>query len=609
MIITVDGPAAAGKGTLSQRLAKEYGLAYFDTGMVYRAVGLKLLKNGIDIADITAAEKAAEELTFAEMMQLSHDKDFRSASGGNAASVVSAYSGVRSRLLSMQKNFANNPVFEDGTSANGVIYDGRDTGTVVCPQADVKLFITASSEVRAKRRYNEFVAKGMTTDYEQVLKDVIARDERDANRKDAPMKPAHDAIILDTSDMTIDEVYKKAVKIIEFKKGNNMQNKELVKDIYYIGVDDKTIDLFEGQYVVPNGISYNSYLIKDEKIAVMDTVDKRKTDEWLKNLEEALAGREPDYLIVLHMEPDHAANVKTFLDRYKNAKVVANPKSFAMMGQFFEGLDINNRQISVTEGQELNLGVHTLKFVMAPMVHWPEVMVAYETREKILFSADGFGKFGALDTDEDWACEARRYYFNIVGKYGASVQALLKKAATLDIQRIFPLHGPMLTENLGYYVGKYDTWSKYEPEDKGIFIAYASVYGHTKAAAEKLKEVLESRGAPKVALADLARDDMAEAVEDAFRYDRLVLASVTYDGGVFPVMETFINHLISKAYQNRKIGFIENGSWAPMAAKKMKTMLEGQKNLIFMDNVVTIKSAMKEADILQINALADDLLG
>lgn len=609
MIITVDGPAAAGKGTLSQRLAKEYGLAYFDTGMVYRAVGLKLLKNGIDIADITAAEKAAEELTFAEMMQLSHDKDFRSASGGNAASVVSAYSGVRSRLLSMQKNFANNPVFEDGTSANGVIYDGRDTGTVVCPQADVKLFITASSEVRAKRRYDEFVAKGMTTDYEQVLKDVIARDERDANRKDAPMKPAHDAIILDTSDMTIDEVYKKAVKIIEFKKGNNMQNKELVKDIYYIGVDDKTIDLFEGQYVVPNGISYNSYLIKDEKIAVMDTVDKRKTDEWLKNLEEALAGREPDYLIVLHMEPDHAANVKTFLDRYKNAKVVANPKSFAMMGQFFEGLDINNRQISVTEGQELNLGVHTLKFVMAPMVHWPEVMVAYETREKILFSADGFGKFGALDTDEDWACEARRYYFNIVGKYGASVQALLKKAATLDIQRIFPLHGPMLTENLGYYIGKYDTWSKYEPEDKGIFIAYASVYGHTKAAAEKLKEVLESRGAPKVAIADLARDDMAEAVEDAFRYDRLVLASVTYDGGVFPVMETFINHLISKAYQNRKIGFIENGSWAPMAAKKMKTMLEGQKNLIFMDNVVTIKSAMKEADILQINALADDLLG
>lgn len=609
MIITVDGPAAAGKGTLSQRLAKEYGLAYFDTGMVYRAVGLKLLKNGIDIADITAAEKAAEELTFAEMMQLSHDKDFRSASGGNAASVVSAYSGVRSRLLSMQKNFANNPVFEDGTSANGVIYDGRDTGTVICPQADVKLFITASSEVRAKRRYDEFVAKGMTTDYEQVLKDVIARDERDANRKDAPMKPAHDAIILDTSDMTIDEVYKKAVKIIEFKKGNNMQNKELVKDIYYIGVDDKTIDLFEGQYVVPNGISYNSYLIKDEKIAVMDTVDKRKTDEWLKNLEEALAGREPDYLIVLHMEPDHAANVKTFLDRYKNAKVVANPKSFAMMGQFFEGLDINNRQISVTEGQELNLGVHTLKFVMAPMVHWPEVMVAYETREKILFSADGFGKFGALDTDEDWACEARRYYFNIVGKYGASVQALLKKAATLDIQRIFPLHGPMLTENLGYYIGKYDTWSKYEPEDKGIFIAYASVYGHTKAAAEKLKEVLESRGAPKVAIADLARDDMAEAVEDAFRYDRLVLASVTYDGGVFPVMETFINHLISKAYQNRKIGFIENGSWAPMAAKKMKTMLEGQKNLIFMDNVVTIKSAMKEADMLQINALADDLLG
>lgn len=387
-----------------------------------------------------------------------------------------------------------------------------------------------------------------------------------------------------------------------------MKNNQLTENIYYIGVDDKTIDLFEGQYVVPNGISYNSYVIKDEKIAVMDTVDKRATDEWFKNLNEVLGDREPDYLVVLHMEPDHAANVQAFLDKYKSAKIVANPKTFAMIGQFFEGLDISERQVSVAEGQELNLGSHTLKFIMAPMVHWPEVMVAYETKEKILFSADGFGKFGTLDTDEDWACEARRYYFNIVGKYGAPVQTLLRKAATLDIQKIFPLHGPMLTENLGYYIGKYDTWSKYEPEDKGIFIAYASVYGHTKAAAEKLKEVLEQKGAPKVAITDLARDDMAEAVEDAFRYDRLVLASVTYDGGVFPCMETFINHLVAKTYQNRKVGFIENGSWAPIAAKKMKTMLEGLKNLTFMENTVTIKSAMKEADMAQINALADELL-
>ncbi len=387
-----------------------------------------------------------------------------------------------------------------------------------------------------------------------------------------------------------------------------MKNNQLTENIYYIGVDDKTIDLFEGQYVVPNGISYNSYVIKDEKIAVMDTVDKRATDEWFKNLNEVLGNSEPDYLVILHMEPDHAANVKAFLDKYKNAKVVVNPKTVGMIGQFFEGLDLEGRKVVVAEGDELSLGSHTLKFIMAPMVHWPEVMMAYEIKEKILFSADGFGKFGALDTDEDWACEARRYYFNIVGKYGAPVQALLKKAATLDIQKIFPLHGPMLTENLGYYIGKYDTWSKYEPEDKGIFIAYASVYGHTKAAAEKLKEILEQKGAPKVAITDLARDDMAEAVEDAFRYDRLVLATVTYDGGIFPCMETFINHLVAKAYQNRKVGFIENGSWAPIAAKKMKAMLEGQKNLTFMENTVTIKSAMKEADMAQINALADELL-
>lgn len=387
-----------------------------------------------------------------------------------------------------------------------------------------------------------------------------------------------------------------------------MQNKELTDNIYYVGADDKTIDLFEGQYVVPNGISYNSYVIMDKKIAVMDTVDKRATDEWFKNLDEVLKGKEPDYLVVLHMEPDHAANIEKFLDRYKNAKVVSNAKTFNMIPQFFEHLDLENRKVVVNEGDELSLGEHTLTFVMAPMVHWPEVMVAYEKKDKILFSADGFGKFGALDTDEPWDCEARRYYINIVGKYGAQVQALLEKAATLDIQKIYPLHGPMLTEDLGHYIGKYDIWSSYTPENEGIFIAYASVYGHTKAVAEKLKEVLEAKGAPKVSIADLARDDMAEAVEDAFRYDRLVLASITYDAGIFPVMESFIAHLKSKNYQNRKVGFIENGSWAPLAAKKMRAELEGLKNITFMDNVVSIKSAMKEADLKQIEALADELL-
>ena len=388
-----------------------------------------------------------------------------------------------------------------------------------------------------------------------------------------------------------------------------MQNKKLTENIYYVGADDKTIDLFEGQYVVPNGVSYNSYVILDDKIAVMDTVDARATEEWLKNLEEVLGNREPDYLVVLHMEPDHAANIEKFLNKYQKAKVVTNPKTFNMIPQFFEHLDLEGRKVVVNEGDELSLGEHTLTFVMAPMVHWPEVMVAYEKKEKVLFSADGFGKFGALDTDEPWDCEARRYYINIVGKYGVQVQALLKKAATLDIQKIFPLHGPMLTEDLGHYIGKYDIWSSYQAENEGIFIAYASVYGHTKAAAEKLKEVLEAKGAPKVSIADLARDDMAEAVEDAFRYDRLVLASITYDGGIFPVMESFIHHLKSKNYQNRKVGFIENGSWAPIAAKKMRAELEGLKNIVFMDNVVSIKSAMKEADVKQIEALADELLG
>lgn len=387
-----------------------------------------------------------------------------------------------------------------------------------------------------------------------------------------------------------------------------MQNKKLTESIYYVGADDKTLDLFEGQYVIPEGISYNSYVIMDDKIAVMDTVDKRATDEWFQNLEEVLNGKEPDYLVILHMEPDHAANIEHFLNKYKKAKVVSNPKTFNMIPQFFEHLDLEGRKVVVNEGDELSLGSHTLTFVMAPMVHWPEVMVAYEKKEKILFSADAFGKFGALDVEDEWDCEARRYYINIVGKYGVQVQALLKKAATLDIQKIFALHGPMLTENLGYYINKYDIWSSYRPEDEGILIAYASVYGHTKQAAEKLKEILEAKGAPKVAITDLARDDMAEAVEDAFRYDRLVLASVTYDGGIFPCMESFIAHLKSKNYQNRKVAFIENGSWAPIAAKKMRAELEGLKNLTFADTTVSIKSAMKEADIKQLEALADELL-
>lgn len=388
-----------------------------------------------------------------------------------------------------------------------------------------------------------------------------------------------------------------------------MQNKKLTESVYYVGADDKTLDLFEGQYVIPEGISYNSYVIMDDKIAVMDTVDKRATDEWFQNLEEVLDGKEPDYLVVLHMEPDHAANIEHFLNKYKKAKVISNPKTFNMIPQFFEHLDLEGRKVVVNEGDELSLGSHTLTFVMAPMVHWPEVMVAYEKKEKILFSADAFGKFGALDVEDEWDCEARRYYINIVGKYGVQVQALLKKAATLDIQKIFALHGPMLTENLEYYINKYDIWSSYRPEDEGILIAYASVYGHTKQAAEKLKEILEAKGAPKVAITDLARDDMAEAVEDAFRYDRLVLASVTYDGGIFPCMESFIAHLKSKNYQNRKVAFIENGSWAPIAAKKMRAELEGLKNLTFADTTVSIKSAMKDADIRQLETLADELLG
>ena len=387
-----------------------------------------------------------------------------------------------------------------------------------------------------------------------------------------------------------------------------MENIQLTDKIFYVGVDDKEIDLFEGQYVVPDGISYNSYVIKDEKIAVMDTVDLSKCDEWHTNLETVLSGRTPDYLVVLHMEPDHAGSIESFLNKYPSAKVVSNAKTFAMMPQFFEKLDLTDRQVVVAEGDTLSLGEHSLTFVMAPMVHWPEVMVAYENKEKILFSADGFGKFGALDVEDEWDCEARRYYINIVGKYGNQVQALLKKASTLDIQKIFPLHGPMLTENLSYYINKYDIWSSYRPEDEGVFIAYTSIYGNTKKAAIMLKDMLEKKGVKKVAIADLARDDMHECVEDAFRYDRLVLACPTYDGGLFPYMEKFINHLKSKNYQNRTVAFIENGSWAPIAAKKMQDELSSLKNIKFIEKKITIKSAVKESDLTQFEELANALL-
>jgi len=386
-----------------------------------------------------------------------------------------------------------------------------------------------------------------------------------------------------------------------------MKGVTITDSILYVGVDDKTIDLFESQYVVPNGISYNSYVILDEKVALMDTVDSRATEEWLDNLDKALDGRGVDYLVVSHMEPDHAGNIKNLIDRYPDMQIVGNAKTFAMIPQFFD-VDITEKSVTVKEGDTLSLGKHTLQFFMAPMVHWPEVMVAYEQSEKILFSADGFGKFGALDTDEAWTCEARRYYFNIVGKYGAQVQALLKKAATLDIQMICPLHGPILKEDLGYYIGKYDIWSKYEPEDEGVFIAYASIHGNTAKAAKKLAEMLEEKGAKRVAIADLARDDMAEAVEDAFRHDKLVLASSTYDGGLFPCMEDFLSHLKSKNFQKRTVALMENGTWAPMAAKKMREYLEGMKEITICEPVVTIKSAMKEDTLKAMEELAEKLV-
>ena len=385
-----------------------------------------------------------------------------------------------------------------------------------------------------------------------------------------------------------------------------MQTTTISDAVRYIGADDTTIDLFESQYEVPNGVSYNSYVILDEKIAVMDTVDARKTDEWLSNLKAALDGRNADYLIVSHLEPDHSAGIRLFTEQFPQAKLVMSAKAKAMLPQFFEIPSLEEKCLMAAEGETLSLGSHTLQFFMAPMVHWPEVMVEYEMTEKILFSADGFGKFGALSTEEDWACEARRYYFNIVGKYGSPVQTLLKKAATLDIQTICPLHGPILKENLPYYIGKYQTWSSYEPEDKGVLVACASIHGNTKAAAEKMVNLLQEAGAAKVAFTDLSRDDMAEAIEDAFRYDSLVLCAASYDGGVFPPMEDFLNRLSHKAFQKRKVGIIENGSWAPCAAKSMKAILDTMKNLEICDKVVTIKTTMKETDVEHMKELAKE---
>ncbi len=385
-----------------------------------------------------------------------------------------------------------------------------------------------------------------------------------------------------------------------------MNNITISESIKYIGVDDTTLDLFESQYIVPHGVSYNSYLILDEKIAVMDTVDARKTKEWFDNLDKELKGRVPDYLIVSHLEPDHSANIQLFTEKYKEAKLVLSAKAKAMLPQFFniEGLD--ERCIVVKEGEELDLGNHHLKFIMAPMVHWPEVMVEYETTEKVLFSADGFGKFGALSHDEDWACEARRYYFNIVGKYGAPVQTLLKKASTLDIKMICPLHGPILKDNLGYYIDKYQIWSSYQSEDEGVLVASASIHGNTKEVALKVVDLLKEKGV-KVAFTDLTRDDMAEAVEDAFRYSKMILAGATYDGGVFSPMEDFLHRLQHKGYQNKTVGLIENGSWAPLANKVMKEMLTPMKNVTICENTVTIKSTYKDENQEAINQLVEEI--
>ena len=377
--------------------------------------------------------------------------------------------------------------------------------------------------------------------------------------------------------------------------------------IKYIGVDDTDIDLFEALYDVPNGVSYNSYLIADDKVAIMDAVDIRKCNEWMENLSEALNGRTPDYLVVQHMEPDHAGSVAAVIERYGDIKIVCSARAAQMLPQFFDGFDFVGRTIVVAEGDTLSLGSHTLKFFMAPMVHWPEVMVSYETKSKILFSADAFGKFGALSHEEEWACEARRYYFNICGKYGVPVQALLKKAASLDIAAIYPLHGPMLTENLDYYIGLYDCWSKYEVETDGVFIAYASIYGGTAAVAKKLAEMLRAMGVPKVSIADLCRDDKAEAVEDAFRMGTLVLAAASYDGDVFPPMHDFLHHLQMKGYRSRRVALIENGSWAPSAARAMRAMLEPLKEIEFLEPTVTIRSRMKQSDIPALERLAEQI--
>ena len=378
-------------------------------------------------------------------------------------------------------------------------------------------------------------------------------------------------------------------------------------DIYYVGVNDHQVDLFEGQYEVPNGMSYNSYVIKDEKIAVMDTVDANFTEEWLGNVAKVLDGAKPDYLVVQHMEPDHAANIENFMKAYPDTTVVANTKTFTMMENFFRGMDLEGKKLVVANGESLTLGKHVLTFVFAPMVHWPEVMVTYDSTDKVLFSADGFGKFGALDVEEDWDCEARRYYIGIVGKYGAQVQKLLKAAVTLDIQTICPLHGPILTENLGHYIEKYDIWSSYKVESEGVVIAYSSVYGNTKKAVEVLAQKLEEKGCPKVSVFDLARDDMAEAVEDAFRYGKLVLATITYNADIFPFMKTYIDYLTERNYQNRTIGLIENGSWAPNAAKVMKAEFEKSKNITWLDTTVKIMSSLSEENIKELDQMAEEL--
>ncbi|MGM9935007.1 MAG: FprA family A-type flavoprotein [Clostridium sp.] len=386
-----------------------------------------------------------------------------------------------------------------------------------------------------------------------------------------------------------------------------MNNTYISDSIKYIGVNDKTLDLFESQYKIPNGVSYNSYVILDEKVAVMDTVDKRAGIEWLENLERTLEGRTPDYLIISHLEPDHAANIKNLSDKYPEMKIVANAKIFGMLPQFFD-MDIEDKKVIVAEGDELCLGSHTLQFFMAPMVHWPEVMVEYEKSEKVLFSADGFGKFGALDVDEDWTDEARRYYINIVGKYGAPVQALLKKAATLDIKTICPLHGPVLNENLGYYIDKYNKWSSYVPEEKGTVVAYASIHGNTASAAQKMVEILKEKGEQNVVLYDLSRADMSQVIADSYRFDKLIVAAATYDGGMFPCMEDFLLHLKHKNFQNRKVGIIENSSWAPAAGKCMKSLFEEMKNISICENLVSIKSVAKAEDIKSMNDLADEIL-